>query len=76
MVAHTFRKGGHQMLGETINFHRRTKALSIKELASRVGVSEGTVRSWESGKRTPKLDNVRKIAEVLKIRVEELTRLM
>ena len=61
------------MLGEAIKFHRTKKALSVKELAKRLNVSEDAVRFWELGIRQPKLDNIRKLAEIFGIEVEQLT---
>lgn len=61
------------MLGSVIKHHRTVKAISAKELATQLGVSESCVRSWESGQRKPKLDNIQKMAKIFKIKVEELT---
>ena len=61
------------MLGRVIKHHRTVKAISIKELAVQLGVSEGCIRCWENGTRKPKLDNIQKMARIFKIRVEELT---
>ena len=61
------------MLGSVIRHHRIVKAISVKELANQLGVSEGCVRYWEQEVRRPKLDNIKKMAHIFKIKVEELT---
>ena len=61
------------MLGQVIKHYRTVKAISVKELAAQLGVSEGCVRYWELGIRKPKLDNIQKMAKIFKIKVEELT---
>lgn len=61
------------MLGKMIRHHRTVKAISVRELAAQLGVSEGTIRYWESGRRKPKLDNIQKMARIFKIKVEDLT---
>lgn len=60
-------------LGEAIKFYKKTKAISTKELAKQLGVTETIIHYWEHGIRTPKLDNIQKMAKVFKIKVEQLT---
>ena len=61
------------MIGNMIKHYRTVKAIPVKELADKVGVSEITIRYWETGVRKPKLDNVKKLAKIFKIKVEDLT---
>ena len=60
-------------LGSVIKHHRIIKALSRRELAAQLGVSERCIVTWELGERKPKLDNIQKMAKIFKIKVEELT---
>ena len=47
---------------------RIEKGLTMKELADRVGVSEGTISRWESGEiASMKLDRIFAIADALGI---------
>ena len=46
--------------------------LSQKKLAARLDVAQSTIGMWESGKRTPKLDEINRIALTLKITVARL----
>lgn len=48
----------------TIELVRRDRGLSQRELAERVGVTEGAVSRWESERR-PKLDNLKRLAVAL-----------
>ena len=45
----------------------------VKELAKQLGTSEIAIYLWETGQRKPKLDNIKKMAKIFKIDVEELT---
>ena len=42
------------------------------ELAERVGVSEPTIVSWETGQRVPRLRNIPKLAEALGVEPAEV----
>lgn len=42
------------------------------EFARAVGVVRSTVNGWESGRRTPDLDTLRRIAKALDVKVSEL----
>lgn len=60
-------------LGLEIYKHRKRLAISRQDLAKRLGVSVKSIQLWEHGQRKPKLDNVKKMAGIFKINVEELT---
>ncbi|MGB2630043.1 MAG: response regulator [Candidatus Omnitrophota bacterium] len=51
---------------------RKEKNLSQQELADKLRVSQSTVGMWESDKRTPKLEEINRIAKALKITVRRL----
>jgi CheY-like chemotaxis protein/transcriptional regulator with XRE-family HTH domain len=51
---------------------RTDKSLSQQELAKRLSVAQSTVGMWESGKRVPKLDELKRMAMVLNITVGRL----
>lgn len=46
--------------------------LSQQELADKLHVAQSTVGMWESGKRTPKLDDINRMSKVLNITVHRL----
>ena len=54
----------------TLRELRLRRYLSQAELAERVGVTEVTIHSWETGKRVPRLGNLRRLAEALGVKVE------
>ena len=58
-------------IGEKIRALRKGK-MTQPELAEKIGVHEITVSRWELGKRTPSLNEIQKLAEVLKVPVSEL----
>ncbi len=46
---------------------RKEKKLTQKEVASRCGIAEPTIRKYESGKLNPKWETVQKIAKALEV---------
>lgn len=59
-------------IGEKIKAHRKRVGLSQKELGQKLNVSQQHIAQYESGKRTPKLDTIQKIATALNISVNDL----
>ena len=59
-------------VGEKIRQHRKAKKLSQKELGKISGTAETTVRQYEGGKRTPRLEQIEKIANALEVSPYEL----
>ena len=53
------------IVGEKIRQQRRIKGFSQSELSRRVGVSLKTVQRWESGERSPRVEEIQKVAEEL-----------
>lgn len=61
-----YNKSGDIMnIGEKIKKYRNEKGITQKELAQKIGVTPPTLASWESGKRTPKFETVKRIAKGL-----------
>lgn len=50
----------------------RLMGLIQEELAQRAGVSRQTVVKWESGDAIPDLDNVRRLASVFDVSIDDL----
>lgn len=59
-------------LGERIKEYRQKNAISQRELAEKLFVSDKTISRWELGKGLPDIDLLPKIAEVLGISIDEL----
>jgi len=57
---------------ESLKNIRKEQKLSQQELAGRLSVAQSTVGMWESGKRTPKLDELDRLAGVLNITMTRL----
>ena len=51
---------------------REEKGLSKKEFAELVGVTERAIYHYENGQREPKASILKKMAQVLKCRMEDL----
>jgi CheY-like chemotaxis protein/DNA-binding XRE family transcriptional regulator len=51
---------------------REEKGFSQEALARKLNVAQSTIGMWESGKRTPKLDELNRLARILNITVNRL----
>ena len=60
------------ILGKKIKLYRKYKSLTQKQLADKIGVSELTIRRYESNQKEPKHNTLIKIAEALDISIKEL----
>jgi len=58
--------------GESIKKIREEKGFSQEELAKKLDVAQSTIGMWESGKRTPKLDELNRLSRVLNITINRL----
>ena len=54
-------------IGDTIRVAREAHGLSQKQLADKIGVSQGAVNWWETGRANPKIDKVSALAETLDV---------
>lgn len=55
-----------------IKLARIKKGLSVKELASVIGVSSSAVSQWENGSKSPRADKLKAISEALEVSTEYL----
>lgn len=62
-----------QTLGEEIRARRIGLALGRKEVALEAGISADYLRGIESDRQSPRPQTLRRLAEVLKVDVEEWT---
>lgn len=66
--------GGKGMaLGKNIAAERKKQGFSQEDIAMLVGVSRQAVSKWEKGLSNPSTENIIRLAEILKVSVEELT---
>ncbi len=61
-------------LGQRIRHLRRTRGLTLAELASRVGAASSALSTIENGRREPRLSLLQNIAAALDVGVEDLLR--
>lgn len=54
-------------IGEKIKHSRKKAGLTQKELAENLGVSAAMIAQYETGKRNPKFETIKKIAKALNI---------
>ena len=59
-------------LGTKIMSLRKQKGLTQTELGELMNVSFMTIRRWETGKSFPKMNEARKLAEILNVSPDEL----
>ena len=62
----------HTDFGKRIKSFRRKNNYSQKEIALRIGVSEQAVSKWENGECLPDVYNLKLLAQVLRISVDDL----
>ena len=51
---------------------REKKGISQVQLAAMLGVSQGTISAWETGRWEPSIDGLRSLANHLNCSIEEL----
>lgn len=59
-------------IGQNIQFYRKKKGLSQKELAEKMGKSTGTIQQYELNKREPKFEIMCEIAKLLDVKTYQL----
>lgn len=59
-------------IGEQIKKYRLEAKISQKELGKKIGISQQQIAQYESGKRMPKTETIRKIAKGLQINPSDL----
>ena len=52
---------------------RKTSGMSIKYITCQLNIGRSTYWNWENSKRTPSESNVRKLAKLMNIRVEDIS---
>ena len=60
------------MINHRIKELRKERALTQRELGELSGMSGQMIRNYESGYRTPKIENLQKIADALSVSIEDL----
>lgn len=58
--------------GELIREHRKRMGLTQKRLGELSGTSESTIKQYELGKRQPRIEQLKKIANVFNVPIWEL----
>ena len=59
------------MISKNIKYYRLMKFMSKKELADAVNVTPMAISNYESGKRIPEMDILKRIANVLGVRISD-----
>lgn len=59
-------------VGDNIRKIRKLRGLTLKELGNMLGVSETNIRAYESGKRNPKYETIKRFASALEVDVSAL----
>ena len=68
--------GEKMSLGQYISARRKHMGLTQEDLAYRVGVSKSAIAKWETDGGLPDRDNLRRLAEVIGISVDDLHRII
>lgn len=59
-------------MAEPLVLIRRRLGMTQRQLAERVGITDGAIGQYEAGIRMPKLKTARKIAEVLGVSLDDI----
>ena len=59
-------------IGDNMRNIRKQKSMTLQQLADILGCSQQNISQYESGKRTPKLKTIQKIADALDVNVNDL----
>ena len=62
--------------GQFIAMRRNYMQLTQEEMADRVGVSKSAIAKWETDGGPPDRDNLRKLAEIINVSVDDLHRVI
>lgn len=57
---------------ENIRKFRKARGLSMEELGKKLGKAKSSISAWENDKRTPKIGEIQKIADVLGVTKSQL----
>lgn len=57
-------------IGERIKAARKSAGLTQKQLGEKLGVSAAMIAQYETGKRTPKIDTIQKIANAVNASID------
>ena len=60
------------MIGNKLREYRESRNMTQKEIAEALGVEAATVSKYESGLLEPKIDSLKKLAEIFDVTVDEL----
>lgn len=60
-------------IAENIRKFRRERGLTQKQLGEKCGMYESQIRKYELGTANPKIDTIKKIADVLNVSIDRLT---
>ena len=75
---HTYQKEAREKGGEDvalyqkIAYYREKAGMSQRELADRAGLSPGAIGQYETNRKTPRLETLRRLADALGVSVAEL----
>ncbi len=64
--------GDKSSLGKFIAMRRKFMRLTQEEMAQRIGVSKSAIAKWETDGGLPDRDNLRILAEVMNVSVDDL----
>lgn len=63
-------------LGEFITLRRKHMRLTQEQLAEKIHVSKSAIAKWETNGGIPERDNLKKLAEIIQVSVEDLYRII
>lgn len=62
----------NKILGYNLQFIRKKKKVSVKELAEKLNTTPSTIYNWEKGKYQPDIESLLTLSQILEVSLDEL----
>ena len=72
---HKMREKKEEIILKKLIKIRKLNKFSQIDLAKKLGVKSNTISQWESGKRRPDIEKLKKLAEIFNCKVDDLLQL-
>ena len=61
------------IFADNFNFYISQLGYTQKDIAEKLGVTQQAVNTWATGKNVPRMDKAQKLAQILNVKISDLT---